>query len=128
MRISDWSSDVCSSDLGSGTSGGILAPVLILGGALGYIAGLFLPGGAGFWALMGMAAIMSGAMRAPTTCALFAAELTGHFTALPHTMAAAATASGVPVLPMSRSTLTAKIHRDGRHTVPQFSVTPMQLL
>src|SRR3546814_16418195 len=75
--------------LGSGTSGGILAPVLILGGALGYIAGLFLPGGAGFWALMGMAGIMSGAMRAPITGALFAAELTGHFTALPHTMAAA---------------------------------------
>src|SRR3546814_1202378 len=66
--------------LGSGTSGGILAPVLILGGALGYIAGLFLPGGAGFWALMGMAGIMSGAMRAPITGALFAVELTGHFT------------------------------------------------
>src|SRR3546814_4860129 len=69
--------------LGSGTSGGILAPVLILGGALGYIAGLFLPGGAGFWALMGMAGIMSGAMRAPITGALFAAELTGHFSPFP---------------------------------------------
>src|SRR3546814_9763820 len=91
MRISDWSSDVCSSDL------------------------LFLPGGAGFWALMGMAGIMSGAMRAPITGALFAAELTGHFTALPHTMAAAAAAYGVSVLLMRRSILTEKIARRGRH-------------
>src|SRR3546814_14577790 len=80
--------------LASGTSGGILAPVLILGGALGYIAGLFLPGGAGFWALMGMAGILRGAMRAPSTGALFAAALTGPFTALPHTTSARATDHG----------------------------------
>ena len=49
--------------LGSGTSGGVLAPLLILGGALGYLIGLLLPGPAGFWAMLGMAGIMSGAMR-----------------------------------------------------------------
>src|SRR5262249_57769083 len=31
--------------LGSGTSGGVLAPLLIMGGALGALAGRFLPGG-----------------------------------------------------------------------------------
>src|SRR5262249_7038210 len=46
--------------LGSGTSGGVLAPLLIMGGALGAIAGtvLHLPGGdARLWALVGMAAV-----------------------------------------------------------------------
>src|SRR5690606_24954155 len=51
--------------LGSGTSGGVLAPILILGGAAGFLLGQFLPGDAGFWAMIGMAGIMSGAMRAP---------------------------------------------------------------
>ena len=57
--------------LGSGTSGGVLAPLLILGGAMGALIGHFLPGSAGFWALIGMAGIMSGAMRAPLTGARF---------------------------------------------------------
>ena len=69
--------------LGSGTSGGVLAPLLIMGGALGALLGQFLPGSVGFWAMIGMAAMMSGAMRAPLTGALFAVELTGHFDALP---------------------------------------------
>ena len=78
--------------LGSGTSGGVLAPLLILGGALGALLGLFLPGSIGFWAMIGMAGIMSGAMRAPLTGALFAVELTGDFAALPATLGAAAAA------------------------------------
>ncbi len=36
--------------LGSGTSGGVLAPLLITGAALGQLEGMFLPNeGAGFW-------------------------------------------------------------------------------
>ena len=31
--------------LASGTSGGVLAPLLIMGGALGWLEGLWLPGG-----------------------------------------------------------------------------------
>lgn len=50
--------------LGSETSGGVLAPLLILGDALGYLVGSVLPGSPGFWAMIGMAGIMSGAMRA----------------------------------------------------------------
>ncbi|MBU6499944.1 MAG: chloride channel protein, partial [Rhodospirillales bacterium] len=49
--------------LGSGTSGGVLAPLLILGGALGALAGHALPAASpGFWALLGMAAMMGGTM------------------------------------------------------------------
>ena len=62
--------------LGSGTSGGVLAPLLIIGGA-GCVEGSVLPGNPGFWALVGMAAMMGGTMRAPLTGALFAVELTG---------------------------------------------------
>lgn len=114
--------------LGSGTSGGVLAPLLILGGALGALLGQFLPGEAGFWAMIGMAAIMSGAMRAPLTGALFAAELTGHLDALPATIAAAAGAYAVSVLLMRRSILTEKIARRGRHVLQEYTVDPLDFM
>jgi H+/Cl- antiporter ClcA/CBS domain-containing protein len=114
--------------LGSGTSGGVLAPLLILGGALGFLIGQFLPGPAGFWALAGMAAILSGAMRAPLTGALFACELTGDFAALPAMMAASAGAYGISVLIMRRSILTEKIARRGRHILQEYTVDPLDFL
>lgn len=114
--------------LGSGTSGGILAPLLILGGAAGCLIGHFLPGDAGFWAMIGMAGIMSGAMRAPMTGALFAAELTGHFDGLPATIAAAGAAYAVSVLLMRRSILTEKIARRGRHILQEYTVDPLDFL
>ncbi|WP_380879473.1 chloride channel protein [Sphingomonas sp. DBB INV C78] len=114
--------------LGSGTSGGVLAPLLILGGALGCLVGHFVPGGAGFWALIGMAAIMSGAMRAPMTGALFAAELTRQFDALPLCIAGAVGAYAVSVLMMRRSILTEKIARRGRHIFQEYSVDPLDLM
>jgi len=114
--------------LGSGTSGGVLAPILILGGAAGCLLGQFLPGSAGFWAMIGMAGIMSGAMRAPMTGALFAVELTGHFEAVPYTIAAAGAAYAVSVLLMRRSILTEKIARRGRHILQEYTVDPLDLL
>ena len=114
--------------LGSGTSGGVLAPLLILGGALGCLLGQFLPGPAGFWAMIGMAAIMSGAMRAPLTGALFAAELTGRFDALPTILAASAAAYAVSVLVMRRSILTEKIARRGRHVSQEYTVDALEFL
>ena len=114
--------------LGSGTSGGVLAPLLILGGALGALVGHFLPGSIGFWALIGMAGIMSGAMRAPLTGAIFVVELTGHFDALPSTIAASAGAYAVSVLIMRRSILTEKIARRGRHVLQEYTVDPLDFL
>jgi chloride channel protein, CIC family len=114
--------------LGSGTSGGVLAPLLILGGALGALLGQFLPGPVGFWALIGMAGIMSGAMRAPLTGAIFAIELTGHFDALPSTIAASAGAYAISVLVMRRSILTEKIARRGRHILQEYTVDPLEFL
>jgi chloride channel protein, CIC family len=114
--------------LSSGTSGGVLAPLLILGGALGAIEGHWLPGGPGFWALIGMAGMMGGTMRAPLTGALFAAELTGDFAALPALLAASAAAYGVTVLLMKRSILTEKIARHGLHLSREYSVDPFQMM
>ncbi|MBC9033796.1 chloride channel protein [Sphingomonas sp. JC676] len=114
--------------LGSGTSGGVLAPLLILGGALGVLLGQFLPGPVGFWAMIGMAGIMSGAMRAPLTGALFAVELTGHFDALPATIAASAGAYAISVLIMRRSILTEKIARRGRHILQEYTVDPLDFM
>ena len=114
--------------LGSGTSGGVLAPLLILGGALGYVVGLSLPGASGWWAMIGMAAILSGAMRAPLTGALFAAELTGRFEALPCALAASAGAYAVSVLIMRRSILTEKIARRGHHILQEYTVDPLDFI
>jgi CIC family chloride channel protein len=114
--------------LGSGTSGGILAPLLILGGAAGFLVGQVLPGDPGFWAMVGMAGIMSGAMRAPMTGALFAAELTNHLDALPETIAAAGAAYAVSVLLMRRSILTEKIARRGRHILQEYTVDALEFL
>jgi chloride channel protein, CIC family len=111
--------------LGSGTSGGVLAPLLIIGGAFGATLGYFLPGGDGFWALLGMAAVMSAAMRAPLTGAVFAVELTGRLDALPATVAAAGMSYAVAVLILRRSILTEKISRRGRHILQEYAVDPL---
>jgi CBS domain-containing protein len=95
---------------------------------MGAMLGQFLPGAVGFWAMIGMAAIMSGAMRAPLTGALFAVELTGHFDALPATVAAAAGAYAVSVLLMRRSILTEKIARRGRHVLQEYTVDPLDFM
>jgi H+/Cl- antiporter ClcA len=114
--------------LGSGTSGGILAPLLILGGCAGFLIGQYLPGDPGFWAMVGMAGIMSGVMRAPMTGALFAAELTNHLSALPETIAAGSAAYAVSVLIMKRSILTEKIARRGRHILREYTVDALEFL
>jgi H+/Cl- antiporter ClcA len=114
--------------LGSGTSGGILAPLLILGGCAGFLIGQYLPGDPGFWAMIGMAGIMSGVMRAPMTGALFAAELTNHLSALPETIAAGSAAYAISVLIMKRSILTEKIARRGRHILREYTVDALEFL
>jgi CIC family chloride channel protein len=113
--------------LSSGTSGGVLAPLLILGGAMGWLVGLALPGPPGFWALLGMAAMLGGTMRAPLTGAVFAVELTADARILAPLLAASAAAYGVTVLLLKRSILTEKIARRGQHIVREYAVDPFEL-
>ncbi len=113
--------------LASGTSGGVLAPLLILGGALGWIEGLWLPGGSGLWAIIGMGAMMGGTMRAPLTGTLFAIELTGNVHLLVPLLVATTAAYAVTVLLLKRSILTEKISRRGQHVTREYAIDPLSL-
>ncbi|QUD89345.1 chloride channel protein [Phenylobacterium montanum] len=113
--------------LSSGTSGGVLAPLLILGGAMGWLVGLTLPGSPGFWALLGMAAMMGGTMRSPLMGAAFAVELTGDVRMLAPLLAATAAAYMVTVLLLKRSILTEKIARRGQHITREYGIDPYEL-
>jgi len=113
--------------LGSGTSGGVLAPLLIMGGAMGALEGTVLPGGSGVWALLGMAAMMGGTMRSPLTSAIFAVELTGNLGMLPALLTACVAAYAVTVLLLKRSILTEKIARRGHHILREYIVDPFEL-
>jgi H+/Cl- antiporter ClcA len=114
--------------LASGTSGGVLAPLLILGGSAGWLEGQYLPGGASFWALVGMAAMMGGTMRSPLTGVMFAVELTGNIEMLPVLLAATGAAYAVTVLLLKRSILTEKIARRGQHVTREYSIDQFELL
>ncbi len=114
--------------LGSGTSGGVLAPLLIMGGALGAtLAGVMPEASPGFWALLGMAAMMGGTMRAPLTATFFAVELTGNVHVIFPLIVACVSAHAVTVLLMKRSILTEKIARRGHHIVREYRVDPFEL-
>ncbi len=113
--------------LSSGTSGGVLAPLLILGGASGWLLGHLLPGEPGTWALLGMAAMLGGTLRAPLAATLFAAELTGDLRLLPVLLAATGAAYAVTVLLLSRSILTEKIARRGQHVTAEYGIDPHEL-
>ena len=111
--------------LSSGTSGGVLAPLLILGGALGALEAHLAPfGDSGFWALMGMAAILGGTMRAPLTSTLFAVELTGNTHILLPVLTGSVAAFAVTVLIMRRSILTERIARRGHHIMREYAIDP----
>jgi H+/Cl- antiporter ClcA/CBS domain-containing protein len=114
--------------LASGTSGGVLAPLLIIGGAMGGVLAGFLPSAdPGLWALLAMAATMGGTMRAPLTATFFAVELTGNTHVLVPLIAACAAAHAFTVLVMKRSILTEKVARRGHHLVREYRVDPFVL-
>jgi len=120
---------VWSIALGSNTSGGILAPLLMMGAALGGLLGAVLPGAdQGTWALLGMAAAMAGTMRSPLTSVVFALELTRDVGALPALLLACAVAHLASVLALKRSILTEKIARRGWHVSREYEVDPLQAL
>jgi CBS domain-containing protein len=120
---------VWSIALGSGTSGGVLAPLLIVGGALGAVVGHWMPvGDSGLWAMIGMAAMMGGTMRAPFTGTVFMLEATHDLNALPALLVGCISALGVTVLIMRRSILTEKLARRGQHITCEYSIDPFELL
>ncbi len=115
--------------LGSGTSGGVLAPLLLVGGALGALLARVIPvGDSALWALIGMAAMMGGTMGAPLTSIAFLLELTGDLSVGPGLLVACTMASLVTVLVLRRSILTEKIARRGLHVAREYTVSPLTRL
>jgi chloride channel protein, CIC family len=114
--------------LGSGTSGGVLAPLLIIGGCMGAGLAHVLPAASpGFWPLLAMCATMGGTMRSPLTATFFAVELTGNTHVLLPLVTACVTAHVVTVLLMRRSILTEKVARRGHHLAREYRVDPFTL-
>jgi CBS domain-containing protein len=111
--------------LGSGTSGGVLAPLLIMGGALGAVEASHIhAGGAGLWTMISMAAMMGGTMRSPLTSIAFLLELTHDVAVLPGLLVGCVAAHAVTVLLMKRSILTEKVARRGYHVMREYAVSP----
>src|SRR5450830_1565976 len=113
--------------LGSGTSGGVLAPLLMLGAGLGTAIAYAVPGSdASLWPLVCMAAVLAGVLGAPLTAAVFALGLTGDFNAFLPLLLATGISYGFTVLVMRRSIMTEKIARRGLHIYREYSVDPQE--
>ncbi|HZR80841.1 MAG TPA: chloride channel protein [Candidatus Binatia bacterium] len=120
---------IWSVSLGSGTSGGVLAPLLLMGGALGGALATILPAeGVGFWPLVSMGAILGGTMRSPFTGVVFALELTHDVNAMLPLLVAVAIAHGFTVLLLRRSILTEKVARRGYHVSREYAIDPLEIL
>jgi CIC family chloride channel protein len=115
--------------LGSGTSGGILAPQLMIGGGLGAALAHFLPALVpGAWPLICMAAVLAGAIGAPLTAAVLAMELTHNSGLLLPLLLACVTAYALNVLLQKRSILTERLSRRGYHLSREYGVDPMEMM
>ena len=115
--------------LGSGTSGGVLAPLLMMGGALGGVEAWVLPHeGVGFWPLVSMGAILGGTMRSPFTGVIFSLELTHDVNMLLPLLVAVTIAHAFTVLVLKRSILTEKVARRGYHLTREYAIDPLEIL
>jgi len=127
VLIVKWA--IWSIALGSGTSGGVLAPLLMIGGALGGIEASVLPGyGVGFWPMLSMAATLGGTMRSPFTAILFALELTHELNMLFPLMVAVFVSYGFTTMTMKRSILTEKVSRRGFHLSREYAIDPLEIM
>ncbi|NKZ37346.1 chloride channel protein [Oleiagrimonas citrea] len=114
--------------LGSGTSGGTLAPLFTIGGALGGVLGIAV---ASWWpvlgvdprlaALVGMAAMFAGSSRALMTSVVFAFETTQQVHGFLPLLAGCAAAYLVSGLLMKRTIMTEKIERRGVRVPSEYS-------
>lgn len=109
--------------LGSGTSGGTLAPLLTIGGALGALAAhtlhLVFPGldiNLSLAVLVGMSALFAGASRAVLTSIVFALETTLQANSLLPLLAACVGSYSISLLFMENTIMTEKIARRGTKT------------
>jgi len=120
LMILLWKSVALVVSLGSGTSGGLLAPMFMsgaaMGGAYATIVNHLFPGAhlsPGAYAVVGMAAVFGAAARAAFTVIIFAFEITRDYNAILPLMLACVVADGVALLLMPNSIMTEKLARRG---------------
>jgi chloride channel protein, CIC family len=108
--------------LGSGNSGGVFAPSLFtgaaLGGAFGWAVEYFFPGataGPGAFAIVGMAALFAGAARAPFTAILIVFEMTNDYRLILPLMTAVIVSLIVSTRIFPESIYTLKLVKRGIH-------------
>jgi H+/Cl- antiporter ClcA len=113
--------------LGSETAGGVFAPLLMMGAALGVAAGHWLvPISPGAWAVVGMTSIIAAALGAPLAAAMFAVELTHNGGLMLPVLLACVTAYAISVLLQDRSILTEGLSRKGLHLSREYGVDPLE--
>jgi H+/Cl- antiporter ClcA/predicted transcriptional regulator len=115
--------------LGSGTSGGILAPIIMMGAAIGGLLGMVLPGGTpADWAVLGVVGALSGVTRSPFTSIVFAIELTHDMDLFLPLLVTATIAHLISVLILKRSILTEKVARRGFHVLREYTVDSLDVV
>jgi H+/Cl- antiporter ClcA len=115
--------------LGSGTSGGELAPLMMIGSAVGAVFAGILPNeGPGFYAIVGMAAVLGGTLRAPLTAVMFSLESTHDFNMLVPLLCGVGASYGFTVLTMKRSLATRKLTERGYHLSSEYGVDPLEMV
>lgn len=120
---------IWSISLGSGTSGGVFAPVMMIGAALGSLLSFGLPHEEpGFWAVLGLGAAMSGALRVPATAIVFTVEVTHDWNMLLPLLIGCTASYAVSVLYLRRSILTRKVARRGYPLSAEYEVDALDLL
>jgi CIC family chloride channel protein len=114
--------------LGSGTSGGTLAPIFTIGGGAGAAFGAFFSGlfpmlqiDIRTAALVGMAATFAGASRALLTSVIFAFETTRQPNALIPLLGACSVSYLVSALLMRNTIMTEKLVRRGHHVPTEYT-------
>jgi len=120
--------------LGSGTSGGLLAPMFMSGAALGAVfatlVNQIVPGAhlvVGAFALVGMAAVFGSAARATFTLIIFAFEITRDYNAILPLMLVCVIADGVAILFMRDSSImTEKLARRGVRVHQDYEADALQ--
>lgn len=120
--------------LGSGTSGGVLAPLLMMGGSVGglvgygiravfpALAGTITPGAL---ALAGMAGVFGACARAPFSAIVFAFELTRDYGSILPVMLTCVVAESVSFAIMKDSIMTEKLARRGLSVNFEYEVDPL---
>lgn len=127
LKLLSW-----SVALGSGTSGGTLAPLFTIGGGAGAVIGALLAAAAPdagidvrVAALVGMASIFAGASRVLLASAVFAFETTLQPLGLLPLLGGCAAAYAISSLLMKHTIMTERIARRGIHAPAEFVSDPL---